>query len=221
METLIVILLAVIAYTLWRMYRQREQEREEIASEKHDVELEAKRKERFKDYPHLYGKLEGNWLDVFAAHYENGLPLLKIAFLLMLGESVKLDYSEGSMKWDMLWYSAEDLLEHLEKFHEGTTAEHEIAVCTYWQIAATDIGELVAKSQEKTVDPKSNRPHAPIEGKKLETAPYTNISKIAGLFPKKTNHPDSEISFVDDKGSFPKESKGSTYVHEKLKALGL
>ena len=29
-----------------------------------------------------------------------------------------------------------------------------------------------------------------------------------------------EISFSDEKG-FPRESKGSAYIHEKLKALGL
>ncbi|MCI0566067.1 hypothetical protein L0Y46_02605, partial [bacterium] len=132
--TFIYILLAIIAFILWKIYRQREDEKEQIASEKFDAEWEEKKKEEFKDYPHLWGKLEGNWLEVFANHHKNGLPLLKIAFLLMLGESTKIDYSEGSLKYDSLWDCSKELLEHLEKYHEGTTAEHEIALCTYWQI---------------------------------------------------------------------------------------
>jgi hypothetical protein len=208
MEILIVIFLAVIAYFLWRIYRQREDERAEIASEKYQAELEQKRKERFKDYPHLYGKLEGNWLDVFASQAENGLPLLKLAFLLMLQTSTKIDYSEGSHKWDMLWYLSEELLEHLEKFHEGSIVEHEIAVITYWQIAAEAVGKLIKENPE-------------IEGRKFEVEPYTNINKITLLFPKKANHPDKEISFSDEKGLFPRESKGSAYTRGKMKALGL
>ena len=219
MDILVVILLIVIAYILWRIYRQREDEKAEIASEKHQAEREAQRKGRFKDYPHLYGQLEGNWLDVFAGQAENGTPLLKLCFMLMLAESVKIDYSEGSHKWDMLWYLSEELLEHLEKFHEGSIIEHEIAVATYWQIAATEIGKLIEESPEKEIGNKG-RAHAPIKGKKLETEPYTNLTKIASLFPKKTDHPSQEISFSDEKG-FPRESKGSAYIHEKLKALGL
>jgi uncharacterized protein (DUF952 family) len=57
--TLVYILLAVIAFILWKIYRQREEEKEAVEAEKFDVEWEAKKKEEFKDYPHLYGKLEG------------------------------------------------------------------------------------------------------------------------------------------------------------------
>jgi len=206
--TLVIILLAIIAYILWRIYRQREDERAEIANEKFEVEWEQKQKERFKDYPHLYGKLEGNWLEVFAHHAENNLPLLKLAFLLYLQESTKIDFSEGARKWDTLWDLSEELLEHLEKYHEGSIVEHEIAVCTYWQIAAGAVGELVKENPE-------------IEGSKLEVETYTNIAKIVSLFPKKANHPAKEISFTDEKGVFPRESKGSAHIHEKLKALGL
>jgi hypothetical protein len=206
--TLVYILLAIIAYILWRIYRQREDEREEIANEKFDVEWEQKQKEKFKDYPHLCGKLEGNWLQVFAHQAERNLPLLKIAFFLYLHESTKIDFSEGSLKWDTLWHLTEELLEHLEKYHEGSIVEHEMAVCTYWQIAAEAVGKLVKENPE-------------IKGSKLEVEPYTNIAKIMLLFPKKANHPAKEISFTDEKGTFPRESKGSTYIHEKLKALGL
>lgn len=68
---------------------------------------------------------------------------------------------------------------------------------------------------------RSGRACAPIEREKLEVEPYTDIAKIAAWFPKKANHPVEEISFTDDKGKFPRESKGSAYIHEKLKALGL
>lgn len=206
--TLVIILLAIIAFILWKIYRQREGEKEQIANEKFDAEWEAKKKEQFKDYPHLYGKLEGNWLEVFAHHHEKGLPLLKIAFLLMLGESTKIDFSEGSMKWDSLWDATKELLEHLEKYHEGSIAEHEIAICTYWQVAAEAVGELIKENPE-------------IEGKKIEIEPYTNIDKIASLFPKKANHPAKEISFFNADGSFPRESKGSALIDEKISALGL
>lgn len=117
-------------------------------------------------------------------------------------------YSEGSFKWDTFWDLSEELLEHLEKFHEGSTVEHEIAIVTYWQVASEAVGELVKESSE-------------IEGSKLEVEPYTNITKIVSLFPKKDNHPAKEISFTDEKGTFPRESKGSAYIHDKLKALGL
>lgn len=218
--TILYILLAIIAYFIYRIYRQKEDERETIANEKFDIEREAKKKEEFKDYPHLYGKLEGNWLEVFALHAKNPGHLLKMAFYLMLGESTKIDYSEGSMKWDSLWDASKELLEHLEKYHEGSITEHEIALCTYWQISAEAVGELIKESLEKIIT-KSGRDTAPIEGRKLEVEPYTNIDKIASLFPKKVNHPAKEITFFNPDGSFPRESKGSALIDEKISALGL
>lgn len=208
MNTPVIILLAIIAYILWRIYRQREDEKIEIANEKFEAEFEQKRKEKFKAYPHLYGKLEGNWLDVFAMHAERGTPLLKLAFFLMLEESTKIDFSEGSFKWDALWPLTEELLEHLDKFHEGSIVEHEIAVAAYWQVAAEAVSELIKENPK-------------IEGSKLEVEPYTNIKKIVSLFPKKSNHPVEEISFLDEKGIFPRESKGSAQIKEKLKTLGI
>lgn len=201
---IVIILLAIIAYILWRIYRQREEEIEKNTNEA----WEKKQKEKLKDYPHLYGKLEGNWLEVFAHQTERGIPLLKMAFLLMLGESTKIEYSEGSMKWDSFWDCTEELLEHLEKYHEGSTIEHEIAICAYWQIAAESVGELIKENPE-------------IEGSKLEVEPYTNINKIASLFPRKADHPSDEISFFDENGRFPRKSEGSEYINTKLKALGL
>ena len=212
---LLYILLAIIAYILWRIYRQKENEKDAIYNEKLDVEHEQARKEKFKDYPHLYGKLEGNWLDVFAHHAENNLPLLNLAFMLYLQESTKIDFSEGAQKWDTLWDITEEILEDLEKHHEGTAAEHLIAVCTYWQIASEAMGELIKENPEKTKTPKG-RDSAPIEGKKLEVKPFTDIKNILSLFPKKANHPAKELSFTDEKGNFPRESKGSEMIHKRI-----
>ena len=177
-------------------------------------------KEKFKDYPHLYGKLEGNWLEVFALHAKNPGHLMKLMFYLMLGESVKIDWSEGSLKYDTLWDCSKELLEHLEKYHEGSVTEHEIALCTYWQIAAEAVGELIKESPEKHPSDSGNE-WAPIEGNKLEVEPFTNIEKITALFPRKANHPDKEITFFNPDGSFPRESKGSDFIDKKISALGL
>ena len=100
------------------------------------------------------------------------------------------------------------MLEHLEKYHEGSIAEHEIAICTYWQIAAGAAEELTKENPE-------------VEGKKLEMEPFINIDKIASLFPKKADHPAKEITFFNSDGSFPRESKGSAIIDKKIEALGL
>lgn len=220
MEILVVILLAVIAFILWRIYRQKESDREDITNQKWEAEQEQEQREKFKDYPHLYGKLEGNWLQVFANAAERGIPLLKIQFMLMVQESVKIDYSEGSMKWDTLWDASKELLEHLEKYHEGSTVEHEIALTTYWQIAAEAIGELIEKNPN-TRSLSSSAHTSPILGEKLETTPFTDIEKITAYFPKKGNHPVEEITFFAMDGSFPRKSEGSKIIDEKIRVLGL
>lgn len=218
---LLYILLAVIAYILWRIYRQKQDVIDQVASEKFDAEWEAKKKEEYKDYPHLYGKLEGNWLEVFALHAKNPGHLLKLMFYLMLGESTKIDYSEGSLKYDSLRDCSKELLEHLEKYHEGTTAEHEIALCTYWQIAATEVGEILKKKPNTKSLSSPDAHTAEIEGKEIETEPFTNIEKITSLFPKKADHPAKEITFFNADGSFPRESKGSALIDKKMSDLGL
>ena len=218
--TLVIILLAVIAYYIYRIYRQKEDEKESIATEKFEADWEGKKKEEFKDYPHLYGKLEGNWLEVFALHAKNPGHLLKIMFYLMLGESTKIDYSEGSIKYDTLWDCSKELLEHLEKYHEGTITEHEIVLCTYWQLAATKMGELIMENPN-TGSLSSGVHTSPIKGEKLEVAPFTDIEKISSLFPRRANHPDQEISFFNKDGSFPCGSKGSALIDKKIKDIGL
>ena len=138
----------------------------------------------------------------------------------MLGESTKIDYSEGSLKYDALWDCSKELLEHLEKYHKGTTTEHEIALCTYWQIAAEKAGELIEQNPEKHLSD-SGKEWAPIDGSKIEAEPFTNIEKIASLFPKKSNHPEKEITFFNPDSSFPRESKGSKVIDKKMSDLGL
>lgn len=219
MDFLLLFILVVIAYFLWKIYRQKEDEKEAIANEKSDAEYEQKRKEKFKDYPHLFGKIDDSWIQVFGSQVKNGIPLLKVMFFLMVGESTKIDYSEGSTKYDSLWDVTKELLEHLEKFHGGSITEHEIALTTYWQLAATEMEKLI-KENPNTGSLSSGAHTSPIAGEKLEAAPFTDIEKIASLFPKKANHPAHEISFFDEKGEFPRKSKGSPHIDEKIKVFG-
>jgi len=222
METIIVIILAIIAYYLWKIYRQKEDEKEAIANEKSDAEYENNRKERFKDYPHLLDKVDDSWIEVFSrqSNIDGKDYLLKSMFYLMLGESTKIDYSEGSMKYDSLFDATKELLEHLEKFHEGSIVEHEIALATYWQLAATKMGELI-KERPNTGSLSSGTHTAEIEGEELEKAPFTDIENIASLFPKKAHHPSHEITFFNKDGSFPRESNGSALIDKKISDLGL
>ena len=44
METIGIILLVVIAYFLWKIYNQREEEKRQIADDKFEVDWEAKKK---------------------------------------------------------------------------------------------------------------------------------------------------------------------------------
>jgi len=221
--TLLYIILAIIAYILWRIYRQKEDEKDVIYNEKLDVEHEHARKEKFKDYPHLFGNIDDSWIELFARQSNiNGKDyLLKSMFYLMLGESTKIDYSDGSVKYDSLFDATKELLEHLDKFHEGSIVEHEIALATYWQLAAMEIDKLI-KEKPNTKSLSSPDTHtSPIEGEKIEKEPFTDIEKIVSWFPKKTNHPNHEITFFNKDGSFPRESKGSALIDEKMSALGL
>lgn len=220
--TILYILLAIIAYYIYRIYRQKEDEKDAIANEKSDAEYEERRKEKFKDYPHLFDKIDDSWIEVFSrqSNIDGKDYLLKSMFYLMLGESTKIDYSEGSVKYDSLFDVTKELLEHLEKFHEGSVVEHEIALATYWQLAATKMGELI-KERPNTGSLSSGAHTAEIEGEELEKAPFTDIEEIASWFPKKSNHPTHEITFFNKDGSFPRESKGSALIDEKMSALGL
>lgn len=220
--TLLYILLTIIAFILWKIYRQKEDEKQAIADEKADAEYEKRRKEKFADYPHLIDKIDDSWIEVFSrqSNIDGKDYLLKSMFFLMVGESTKIDYSEGSTKYDALWDATKELLEHLEKFHEGSVVEHEIALATYWQLAATRMGELI-KERPNTGSLSSGAHTAEIEGAEVEKEPFTDIEKIVSLFPKKANHTAHEITFFNKNGSFPRESKGSALIDEKISALGI
>lgn len=219
--TILYILLAIIAYYIYRIYRQKEDEKDAIYNEKLDAEYEQARKEKFKDYPHLIGKVDYAWLELFGKLYvEKGMSHIKMMFYIMIGESTKIDYSEGSKKYDSLWDATKELLEHLQKYHEGSVLEHEIALTTYWQLAATRLGELI-KERPNTGSLSSGTHTAEIEGAELEKAPFTDIEKIASWFPKKADHPAHEITFFNPDGSFPRESKGSAVIDKKMRDLGL
>lgn len=213
--TLVIILLAVIAYILWRIYRQKEDEKEKVADEKFDAEWEAKKKEEFKDFPHLIGKVDYTWLEIFGKQYveidknhpgrwqNGGSPHLNAAFMMYLKESnnTERDIIEVDHLFDSLWDLTEELLEHLEKYHEGTKWEYEIAIITFWQLADTE--SFKGKDFEAIK-------------KMFQSAPFTDIEKIASWFPKKDNHPTKELSFRDKEGNFPRESEGSKIVHERI-----
>jgi len=174
-----------------RKANSQQHNKEETEEEYHlPTELEIREK-----YPHLIGKLEGHQLEMLAGYAENDMALLKLSFMLYLEQSTKIDLSEGSFKWDSLWDITEELLEHLGMFHEGSIAEHEVAVTAYWDLATTAVAELIEENPQ-------------IEGAKLEVKPFTEIEKILSLFPKKDNHPDEELSFFDEDGGFPRKSDG-------------
>src|SRR3990170_8923787 len=150
MNTLIIIILAVIAYILWRIYRQREDEKIEIANEKFEAEWEQKKKEEFKEYPHLIGNVGYTWLELFGKLYiEKDWTHLKAAWLMCIKESnnTKRDM-EVNLLFDSLWDLSEELLEHLEKYHESFKYEYEIAIITYWQIIAEKADSLIGKDIE-------------------------------------------------------------------------
>ncbi|PIV50940.1 hypothetical protein COX67_04790 [Candidatus Falkowbacteria bacterium CG_4_10_14_0_2_um_filter_36_22] len=203
--TLLYILLAIIAYILWRIYRQKEEEKEQIADEKYDAEWEAKKKEEHKDYPHLIGNIDYTWLKLFGKLYiEKNISHLNAAFSMYLKESnnTKLDM-EVDMLFNSVWDLTEELLEHLETYHESTKYENEIAIITYWQLIAEEAESFVGKDMEAIK-------------KAFRTTPFTDIEKISSFFPKKDNHPDKELSFRDEKGEFPRESKGSKLIHDRI-----
>lgn len=204
--TFIYILLAIIAFILWKIYRQKEDEKQTVVDEKYDAEYEAKKKEEFKDYPHLIGKVDYTWLELFGKLYvEKNLPFINAAFLIYLKEAnnTKLDIMEVDHLFDSLWDLTEELLEHLEKYHESTKHEYEIAIITFWQLAAQEAESFMGKDFE-TIK------------KMFQSAPFTDIEKIASWFPKKDNHPAKELSFRDKDGNFPRESEGSKVIHERI-----
>jgi hypothetical protein len=203
---LVVILLAIIAYFLWKIYNQREQEKTETKAQKFLGEHDREKQEVHEKYPHLVGKVEHGYLMAFANVAKKGVPVWKGSWMSYVQVSTKIDFSPGARDWDNLWFLGEELLEHLDKYHEGSPAEHELAICIYWQVAAEAGGKLAKENPQ-------------IDEKKFDVPPYTNIEKIASWFSTHEKHPTKEISFRDEKGYFPRKSEGSVHVRDKLKGL--
>lgn len=210
MGTIVVILLAVIAYILWKIYRQKQNEIDRVADEKFDAEWEAKKKEEFKEFPHLIGNVDYTWLEIFGKRFvKDNLPHMKAMFLIYLKEAnnTKLDM-EVDMLFSSVWDLTEELLEHLEKYHQSAKYEYEIALLTYWQLIAQEADSFVGQDMETIRNA-------------FNSAPFTDLQKIASWFPKKPNHPSKELSFIDENGVFPRQSEGSEVIHERIKALGI
>ncbi len=207
MGTVTTILLGLIAYILWRIYRQREDEKTEQYAAKLREKRDAERAIFEKQYPHLIGNVDHTWIELFSKYAEQGL-LLKMSFLLYLQDSTKMELSEGSIKWDDLWALSEELLEHLEKYHEGTVEEHELALAAYWQNAATAVGKLIEQSPT-------------IKGEDIDAPPFTNIIEIPNFFPKKEIHPEQEFNFMEPDHSFPRNANGSDHIRAKMKKQGI
>ena len=85
---LILIALAIIAYLLWRIYRQREDEKiDEVTREVREEE----RKAWERKYPNLIDNVDFTLLRVLDLQVEGGAPLLKLAWLLYVGGSTKIE----------------------------------------------------------------------------------------------------------------------------------
>ena len=210
METIGIILLAVIAYFLWKIYNQREEEKNETRVKAYDEEKEVERKELAKKYPHLIDNIEDTWLHLFGEVYiEKDLPFIKAAWMIYVQESTKIENPTGSIIFDTLWDLTEELLEHLEKYHKGNEYEFEIAIITYWQTISERAGQIT--KENPTTD-----------GEPFRLEPFSDIQKIITWFPKKEGHPKEELLFIDKKTNlFPRESEGSSIIQDRMKKLGL
>lgn len=215
METAIVILLAVIAYILWKSLKLKEQEREEHLAAEWDREQKNKAEATRQKYPYITGKANPNWIELFGERINDSSRerLLKMAWLLYMGELKNVPH-EGELivseiDYDNLWCLTEELYEHLEKYHQGNKIEKMIALAAYWQEAATKVGEIFE------INPK-------FTNTEFDKPPFTDLEKIVHWFPKNTDHPVEEFSCRESKtGKFPRGSSGSEYTHEEMKRQGV
>jgi len=213
MEIIIVILLVIIAYILWRIYRQKEEEKEAISKtelmiedEKFEAKWEGEQKEKFKKYPHLLGNIDYNLLELYGELYvEKGWPHLQMAFAkyVDIANNTSPGIDDADFLFHSLWDITEELLEHLEKYHDSSRYEYEIAISVYWQNVAEKAESFVGKDLESIKQ-------------EFQSSPFTDMQEIISWFPKKNNHPSKEITFVDEMGFFPRKSKGSIYINKKI-----
>ena len=214
MEIIIIILLVIIAYILWRIYLQKEEEKELInraelmvEDEKSEVEWEKEQKEKFKKYPHLLGNIDYTLLELYGELYvEKGWPHLQMAFAkyVDVANNTSPGIDDANFLFHSLWDLTEELLEHLEKYHESSMYEYEIAISVYWQKVAEKAESFIGKDLE-------------FIKKEFQSSLFTDMQEIISWFPKKTNHLKKEIIFTDENGVFPRESKGSVYINKRIK----
>ncbi len=181
-----------------KAYREDQKEEEKEFREKYQ-----------KKYPHLVGNMEDSTLITLSSlgvNLKKGSSFLQGACNMYLRACVQQDHNADFMFGD-LWDLTEELLEHLEKYHEVSNQEHEMAIFNYWGMLESEADLL-----RGLTDPKVIR-------EKFQSPSFTNLQEIVSWFPKKKLHPKSEISFVDEKtGLFPRKSKGSDFIEKKLKA---
>ena len=136
-------------------------------------------------------------------------------------ESTKIDYSEGSVKYEILSLMLQrNYWNILKKFHEGSVVEHEIALATYWNNKYTKMGELEGEDQILEV---SNRVFIlpEVAGESGSRTAFTDIGKLRLGFQRKKNPAKKLLSYNTDR-LIPRESKGSAVIDKKMSSdLGL
>ena len=165
-------------------------------------------------YPHLVGKIENSWLELFGKKYLEmsvSHPHLRAAqnIYLKADNNTKQDVEVDFLLCD-LWDLTNVLLEHLEKYHESNEYEYEIAIVNYWQKVATEAESFDGENNQEVIR------------RKFQTPPYIDLQEIVTWFPRKKNHPKSEIkfnfSYVNKKaGPLPRKTKFPDFIEKKLK----
>lgn len=186
-----------------------EEARNKTYQEESEKEFGGKYQEK---YPHLVGKIENSWLEVFGGMYvEKGLPHLRAAqnIYIKADNNTKQDNEVDFLLCD-LWDLTNVLLEHLEKYHESNEYEYEIAIVHYWQQVANDAESFDGENNQEVIR------------RKFESPPYTSLQEIISWFPKKKNHSKNELkfsfSYINKKpGPLPRKTTFPDYIEKKLK----
>ncbi len=203
----------LIAQAIERSNALKQEELGEARSKAYDEEKKKEFREKYQEkYPHLVGKIENNWLELFGGMYvEKGLPHLRAAqnIYLKADNNTKQDNEVDFLLCD-LWDLTNILLEHLEKYHESNEYEYEIAVVHYWQQVATEAESFDGENNQEVIQ------------RKFQNPPYTDLQEIISWFPRKKNHPKSEIkfnfSYVNKKpGPLPRKNEFPDYIQKELK----
>jgi hypothetical protein len=194
----------------------KQEEAEEARNKTYQEESEKGFREKYQGkYPHLVGKIENSWLEVFG-----GEPYLKMSVSHPQLRAAQMMYikADNNTKQDNevdfilcdLWDLTNILLEHLEKYHESNEYEYEIAIVMYWQLVVTEAESFTGENDVEVIR------------RKFQSPPYTDLQEIVSWFPKKKNHPKSEIKFnfiyVNKKpGPLPRKTKFPDFIDKKLK----